>query len=356
MPRPTVHRTAAVLTTLLCTSAGLLVAAPRTDAAVTVHEGTGRMAWAFNCDSVVLGYPYKEISSMSFASALYDHADAPLVGETFYVAVQTAAVGNPYPCAAQKMLPDMTLPAGLSLAISSTTPIRCTRMDYSVTPYTVTPETALCPATAGSAESGGTVGLRTSAGGAWTIPTGVGYEIQVPVKASAPGYVEVKFPVRVVDGNDNPVLTPVTPLVYVGPAEGGTSGGGGGTGSGTSGGVTPSTTTGTTTGAARPLVAARVARTVRLRRTRWTVPAVLGVTPAGALVEVVAEARLGNRWVRLGRTGLTATAQEQRASVRLSRRTRTRVAGGRLRARLVVRATAPAGQTVRHIASFTVVG
>jgi len=360
MLRPTVRRASAVITTLLCAAAGVLAITPQASAAVTVHEGALTMAWSTNCDSVIWGYPYREISAASVASVMYDDADRPQVGETFYVKVEASALGNPYPCADQKMLPDLTLPAGVSLAVSSATPIHCTKVDYNADPYTITPETALCPAAAGAPESGGSVGLWTSGGNFWTIPTGIGYEIHVPLVASTPGLVAVKFPVRVIDGNDNPILSPMTPSLHVDPAPTTPTTSTPATPAPTT--STPSTTTAPTTipttgGNTPPTVRAEVARTVRLARTRDAVPAQVTVNPRGSTVRLVVQARLAGRWVRVARAGYTAAGEsDQRIKVRLTSRSRARVPGSPVKARLTVTATTPEGITVRDTASFRMVG
>lgn len=366
MLRPTVHRACAVATALVCAGTGVLATTTPASAAVTVHEGSLRMSWGDNCESVWGGYTYREVTAATVASVMYDDADRPTVGETFYVKVEASATGNPYPCLDQKMLPDLTLPAGVNLAVSADTPIRCTRLDYTVDPYTVTPETALCPSATGAPDSGGSVGLRTSDGEFWTIPTGTGYEIYVPLVASKAGYVDVTFPVRIIDGNDNPILTPSTPYMYVEPAPTTPT-----TPTATATPTAPATTTPPTvtpttlpttdpnvggTASTPPSIIAKVARRVRLARTRGKVPVQVSVSPTGSRVRLVVQIKPGRRWTSIATSGYRADESGQRVKIRLASRVRSRLSSKPVKARLVATATSPAGVVVRTRTSFRIGG
>ena len=119
---------------------------------------------------------------------MYDDAAPPKIDEVFYVVVEGAGIGDPYPCVGQKMKADILLPAGVDLAVSAANPIRCVRWDYGEGDPVSTPETALCPTAPQPPELGGAASFGTADGSMWDIPMGLGWEVQVPVVASASGY------------------------------------------------------------------------------------------------------------------------------------------------------------------------
>jgi hypothetical protein len=342
---------AAAATTLALAAGAVVLAVQPAHAAVTRHEGVVKFTSALNCESVIGNYPYYEPGAGAVANVLYDDAAPPRAGDVFYVGVQVAAVGNPYPCLDQSMRPDLTLPSGVSLAISTATPIRCVRWNYKVTPATETPETDLCPSAASAPQSGGTVGFDTAAGDVWTIPTGVGYEVQVPVVASAAGIRTFTFPVRVVDGNSNPILKPVSGPVQVGPAP-----------------VSPSTTTPTTAPTPAPTttppttepttpevssVSIDVPSKVRLGSTRGKVKASVEVQPAGSDVKVSLFAKVSRKWVRIGKRSYHAgTAAPTPVVIRVARRWQSRATVKPLRARILAVATSPTGATASSTAKL----
>ena len=208
---------AVLATALVLVASGVLLSAAPAQAAVSRHDGVVQFSRVLDCFGTTWGSPYFHEGVGSVASVLYDDAVPLRPGDVFYVSVETTAVGEPYPCVDQKMRPDLRLPAGVSLAVSEANPIRCVKWDYSVDPAVATAEVALCPQAPQVPESGGTVGFGTSAGGMWTIPMFTGYEVQVPVVADEPGVKTFTFPVRIADGNANPILSPVSDVVEIVP-------------------------------------------------------------------------------------------------------------------------------------------
>ena len=216
--KPSFVRPSSTLAALALAAVGVVTVAEPAAAAVTRHDGAVRFNWGRNCESVIYGYPYVEAAAGLVASVLYDDAAPPKVGEVFYVVVEGAGIGDPYPCVGQKMKPDIVLPAGVSLAVSSANPIRCVRWDYGDGDPVSTPETALCPTApqTPSLGQGCAASFGTADGSMWDIPMGLGWEVQVPVVASTPGYTSVEFAVRIADAEDNPVINVTSDLVHVG--------------------------------------------------------------------------------------------------------------------------------------------
>lgn len=349
--------------TALALAAGLTVAAAgAAHAAVSRHDGVVLFTSVLNCDGVVWGSPYYEAGAGAVASVIYDDAVPPRAGDVFYVSVEVTAVGNPYPCLDQSMRPDLTLPSGISLAISGANPIRCVKWDYTVDPYVGTPEIGLCPSSAQAPESGGTVGFGTASGGTWTIPTGIGYEVQVPVVAAAQGIKTFTFPTRVVDGNSNPILKPVSDVVQILPAPVGP----------TPTAPAPTPTTGPTTAPTTPApttgpnlppsqvattVATEVDRVVRLSRTRGAVPVDVRVNKSGSRVQLRLVVRWHGRSVTAASRSLSSTtAGVTTTRIRLSRSWRSKLQGKRVKAVVTTRATAPDGSTANAADALVVKG
>lgn len=179
------------------------------DAAVTGHQGAMDHTLVVNCTSVELGSPTTEWGMTLVAGAAYDDAVPLKVGDVFYAGVYVAAVGNP--CPTQSFYPDLTLPAGISAAVSAASPIQCWHEDFSGATTVETRDTTHCPAAVGAPEAGGTVGLPShglSGSGAWPIPQGEGYEIDVPLVATRAYAGPISFPTQTIDGNLNQIWAP----------------------------------------------------------------------------------------------------------------------------------------------------
>ena len=338
--KPSFSRPATTLAALAIATIGVVAVAEPASAAATRHDGTVRYNWARNCESVLLGYPYVEATMGLVSSVLYDDAAPPRTGEVFYVVVEGAAIGDPYPCVGQKMRPDILLPAGMSLAISATNPIRCFKWDYTGSDPTSAPETALCPTAAQPAQSGGSASFGTSAGESWDMPQFTGYEIQVPVVASVPGTTAVDFAVRVLDANTNPLINVTSG--YVGVVSGGTP--------------TPTPTT-PPTPVAPASVAATVAAVVKLDKTRGTVPVKTAAGPQGSTVRLSVRARVSGAWVVVGKSAYeVSSAKAATVKVRVSKHWRKTLDGKRIKARLTAKATAPAGDTATTASTFVLKG
>lgn len=361
----------AIATALALAAGSTVVIASAAHAAVTRHDGVVEFSSVLNCDSVIWGAPYYEAGVGAVASVVYDDAVPLRAGDVFYASVEVTAVGNPYPCLDQSMRPDLTLPSGISLSISAANPIRCVKWDYNVDPSVGTPETALCPQSAHAPESGGSVGFGTASGENWTIPNGIGYEIQVPVVAAVQGIKTFTFPVRVVDGNSNPIMKPTSDVVQILPATEvpGPTPTTPATTPPTTGPTTPPTTPSTTSPTSGPVtpptnqpnvattVAAEVDRVVRLSRTRGAVPVVVAVNKAGSRVQLKLVVRWGGRSVAAASRTLSSTSAGVTATkLKLSRTWRSKLKGKRVKAVLTSHATAPDGSTANAADTFVVKG
>lgn len=338
------RRPIGTVTALACAAAGVLALAEPAAAAVTRHDGIVHYNWARNCESVLLGYPYVEASMGLVSSVLYDDAAPPKTGEVFYVVVEGAALGDPYPCVGQKMRPDILLPAGFSLAVSAATPIRCFKWDYSGDgDPTSTPETALCPTAPQPAQSGGNASFGTSAGESWDMPQFTGYEIQVPVVASAAAYTPVEFAVRVLDGNTNPLINVTSDYVAIASSGAGTT--------------PPTTTPPPPTPTPAASVAATVAPVVKLDKTRGTVPVKAVAGPEGSTARLAVRARLSSKWVVIGKKAYeVAATNATTVKVRVAKKWRLVLDDKRVKAKLVAKVTAPGGDTAATTTAFVLKG
>jgi hypothetical protein len=235
-------RVAAVAAAVSLICAGAAQAAPRW------NEGLIEKSTITNCVSIIGGYPYSEEGAWSWTGFWADPNDLPNVGEVFYVHSVFAAVGNA--CSGQYGYPEFKLPSGVSLAISSQTPVICYAVDFTKSPPAATRETQACRQQPSQGFYGGSYGFGPLTQSSWPMPQGKGWEIQVPVVSNrtlngiaanpcdcVEGYT------KIIDGNSSPVLNPeIGVFAEPGPS---TPGGGGVPGAGT--GTGTGTTTGTTT-------------------------------------------------------------------------------------------------------------
>jgi hypothetical protein len=332
--KPSFFRPVTTLAALAIAAVGVVAVAEPASAATTRHDGAVRFNWGRNCESVLYGYPYVEAAAGLVASVVYDDAARPKVGEVFYVVVEGAGIGDPYPCVGQKMKADILLPAGVDLAVSAANPIRCVRWDYGEGDPVSTPETALCPTAPQPPELGGAASFGTADGSMWDIPMGLGWEVQVPVVASASGYTSVEFAVRIADAEDNPVINVTSDFVHIEAA------------------ATPPPPP-----PAPATVAATVAPVVKLDKTRGKVPVRAVAGPVGSTARLAVRARVSGKWVVLGKTayevsGATATT----VKVRVAKTWREALDGRRVKAKLVAKVTAPAGDTATSATPFVLKG
>jgi hypothetical protein len=334
--KPSFFRPATTLAALAIAAVGVVAVAEPASAATTRHDGTVRFNWGRNCESVLYGFPYVEAAAGLVASVLYDDAAPPKVGEVFYVVVEGAGIGDPYPCVGQKMKADILLPAGVDLAVSAANPIRCVRWDYGEGDPVSTPETALCPTAPQPPELGGAASFGTADGSMWDIPMGLGWEVQVPVVASASGYTSVEFAVRIADAEDNPVINVTSDLVHIDAV------------------ATPIPPPPAPTPAS---VAATVAPVVKLDKTRGKVPVRAVAGPAGSSARLSVKARVGGTWRVVGKTSYeVGGTQAATVKVRVTQKWRQALDGRRVKAKLVARVTAPGGDTAATATTFVLKG
>jgi hypothetical protein len=334
--KPSFFRPATTLAALAIAAVGVVAVAEPASAATTRHDGTVRFNWGRNCESVLYGFPYVEAAAGLVASVLYDDAAPPKVGEVFYVVVEGAGIGDPYPCVGPKMKADILLPAGVDLAVSAANPIRCVRWDYGEGDPVSTPETALCPTAPQPPELGGAASFGTADGSMWDIPMGLGWEVQVPVVASASGYTSVEFAVRIADAEDNPVINVTSDLVHIDAV------------------ATPIPPPPAPTPAS---VAATVAPVVKLDKTRGKVPVRAVAGPAGSSARLSVKARVGGTWRVVGKTSYeVGGTQAATVKVRVTQKWRQALDGRRVKAKLVARVTAPGGDTATTATTFVLKG
>ena len=143
-------------------------------------------------------------------------------------------------------------------------------------------------------ELGGAASFGTADGSMWDIPMGLGWEVQVPVVASASGSTAVEFAVRIADAEDNPVINVTSGYVPVAPAS-------------TLPPIIPPSPV-----PAEASVAATVAPVVKLDKTRGKVRCKPVAGPVGPTARLAVRARVSGKWVVLGKTayevsGATAT-------------------------------------------------
>ena len=339
--KPSFFRPATTLAALAIAAVGVVAVAEPASAATTRHDGAVRFNWGRNCESVIYGYPYVEAAAGLVASVVYDDAAPPKVGEVFYVVVEGAGIGDPYPCVGQKMKADILLPAGVDLAVSAANPIRCVRWDYGDGDPVSTPETALCPTAPQPPELGGAASFGTADGSMWDIPMGLGWEVQVPVVASTSGSTAVEFAVRIADAEDNPVINVTSGYVPVAP------------------GSTPTLPPiiPPPPAPAQASVAANVAPVVKLDKTRGNVPVKATAGPAGSSARLSVKARVGGTWRVVGKTSYeVGDTQATTVKVRVTKKWRQALDGRRVKAKLVAKVTAPGGDTATTATTFALKG
>jgi hypothetical protein len=141
----------------------------------------------------------------SWLSYYIDPQSPPVAGQTFYVAIDLAGIGDT--CAGIYADIELALPSGMSIApITSQTPVFC----YLKFPghSTYERDTQDCPQSLGAGEYGYSLDPVHSDPPFWPLPQGGAIEIQVPVVASDAGAFKVQGVVQLADGESDPILQP----------------------------------------------------------------------------------------------------------------------------------------------------
>lgn len=228
-----------------------LAFASSAQAAPSWSDGPVQRSYIQNCVSYSFPEgPYVEEGAWTWSGQYLDPANFPNVNETFYVHVVAGAVGNA--CPGQRVhFEILGLPvAGMSLAITPSTPVYCWAINWNTNPASAQQEpawpTGSCPqygappvfntnAASFDSQTNG-AGDQTT----WPLPQGRGWEIQIPVKVDHPlsgGFGNCndcnRFESFIIDGNSSPRLVSSQGLFVE--SSGGTPGGGGGPSGGAGG-------------------------------------------------------------------------------------------------------------------------
>jgi hypothetical protein len=104
-------------------------------------------------------------------------------------------------------------------------------------------------------------------------------------------------------------------------------------------------------------VAATVAPVVKLDKTRGRVPVKATAGPTGSTAHLVVRARMGGRWVLVGKKAYeVAASKATTVQVRVSKKWRQALDGKRVKAKLVARVTAPSGDAAKTTTTFALKG
>ena len=167
--------------TLVASALGALglTAAPAS-ASPMWNENTAPAVGTTNC---ITGA--SEPLSTSSVGWLGDPSAPPQLNTVFYARVRWFVTGKPC-IGGARVAPELFLPAGSTLAISAANPVKC--FTVNIQTGAKTQETAGCPqAPAVGARGGlGFYPVGQSGGGAWPTSQGFGWEILVPMLATAP--------------------------------------------------------------------------------------------------------------------------------------------------------------------------
>jgi hypothetical protein len=181
-----------------------------------------------SCASVAIGDPLLITGAVAQVGFFADPKALPKVGRTFYARIFVGGAGKP--CADQAASLELVLPAGVSLAITPKTPIKCTDINQKKI-FKITPAQG-CPQRAKHGIFGLLFPRTTRKDGMWALPPGEGVMVDVPLRSSRklngiasgqPTCVRsegqppcpaskardhLQLGAHVSDGNDNPWLVP----------------------------------------------------------------------------------------------------------------------------------------------------
>ena len=181
-----------------------------------------------SCASVAIGDPLLITGAVAQVGFFADPKALPKVGQTFTARMFVGGAGKP--CADQAASVELVLPAGVTLAITPKTPIKC--IDINQTKIVKITPAQGCPQRARRGIHGLLFARTTRKDGMWALPPGEGVMIDVPLRSSrklngiasgTPSCVRregqppcpasrardhLQLGAHVSDGNDNPWLVP----------------------------------------------------------------------------------------------------------------------------------------------------
>ena len=176
------------------------------------YSGSIQYSQIVNCTSLIQGSPYTEFGVGTYASFYANpEANQPAPNQPFYVEVVVSGLGQPCSGGSRADI-NVQIPAGTSLAISGTNPVRCFLGNSEL-------GTADCPQSLPSSAGlygSGFVRVPSSDNAninLWPVPQGGFVTIRIPLVASGMlSNVPLNTAVKIFDGNDNPVLHPTVGL------------------------------------------------------------------------------------------------------------------------------------------------
>ncbi len=178
------------------------------------YDGAIRYSSILNCFSIIQGTPYFEYGAGAYVGIYADPDEAtpvPAVNQTVYMHVVVYGLGNS--CSGQRFVPAVDLPNNMSFDTSAA--ILCFTSNGQATSLSDCPQWGNVQNAAFA--NGGKAYYSTDSPNAntWPLPQGAFWEFRFPVKSSTTqSGVTLNGYVKMLDGNDSPVLNPTAP-VYV---------------------------------------------------------------------------------------------------------------------------------------------
>jgi len=178
---------------------------PVSAAGNALYSGSIQYSQVISCAGIIFGSPYPEAGAGTYVGFYGDpEAGQPAVNQVFYLQVYVAGLGNP--CAGQRFGLDLSLPPGLSLAISGTNPVRCFAGGAAIL-------ASQCPQSLpNSPYHPGAVwvpSVDSARANTWPLPQGATWEFRIPVTSNSVMFgSQFTANVQMLDGWDNPLLQP----------------------------------------------------------------------------------------------------------------------------------------------------
>jgi len=185
-------------------------------------DGQPRYSSVIDCFSIIQGSPYSERGAGAWVG-VYTDADGdpdgtapiPAVNQTVYMHIFVSGLGNP--CSSQYFLPAIDLPANVSFDQSQS--ILCFTASGQTTLPSDCPQWSHVHSFPYEPGAQGYYSTDAGSGHTWPLAQGSYWEFRFPVKSTTVqtnstlrGYV------KMLDGNDSPVLHPTSPMYVFAPS------------------------------------------------------------------------------------------------------------------------------------------